>query len=91
MINDHVAIAAHCLSGSKAATLQARLNDNSTKSVSSIWIDERYNIKTGAYDFAVLTLTSPVGSQFKPICLQDSASMPMPTTHLSKSQSWEKC
>ncbi len=83
MIDDqHAAIAAHCLSGSDAASLGVHLNDNSTKSVSSIWIDERYDEKTGAYDFAVLTLTSPVDSQFKPICLRDSPQTPMPASHL---------
>ncbi|XP_015788836.1 transmembrane protease serine 6-like [Tetranychus urticae] len=83
LIDDqHAAIAAHCLSGSNAASLRARLNDNSTKSVSSFWIDERYNTKTGAYDFAVLTLDSPVDSQFKPICLRDSDKMPMPAVHM---------
>ncbi|XP_015788856.1 serine protease 53-like [Tetranychus urticae] len=83
LIDDqHVAIAAHCVYGSKAATLKARLNDNSTKSVSSIWIDNLYNKNTGAFDFAVLTLASPVGSQFTPICLRDSPYMPMPATHL---------
>ncbi|XP_015783217.1 transmembrane protease serine 9-like [Tetranychus urticae] len=83
LIDDqHVAVAAHCLSGSNEASLRARLNDNSTKSISSVWIDERYNNKTGAYDFAVLTLASPVGSQFKPICLRDSTRVPTPPIHL---------
>ncbi|XP_015788771.1 trypsin beta-like [Tetranychus urticae] len=54
LIDDqHAVIAAHCLSGSDASSLGARLNDNSTKSIASIWVDERYNNETGAYDFAV--------------------------------------
>ncbi|XP_015788857.1 transmembrane protease serine 6 [Tetranychus urticae] len=90
LIDDqHVAIAAHCLSGSDAAALRVHLNDNSTKSVASIWIDERYDEKTGAYDFAVLTLTSPVDSQFKPICLRKPALYPVPAIYLVGTKSGE--
>lgn len=70
MVDDqHVATSAHCVGGLNATSIKVQLNDKSMKNVSSLWVDSRYNNETGAYDFAILTLSSPVDSQFKPICL----------------------
>lgn len=68
--DQHVATAANCVAGLDAKSITVQLNDKSSKTISSVWVDKRYDNVTGAYDFAILTLSSPVDSQFTPVCLK---------------------